>query len=162
METQFCLQQMMKIRLILDKNGSGIPNEDNSKKCYVYISITNGSEKVQIQKNEETGEFYIEGDSLTADLDGQEFKINYSFYEVKDNGGTFITSTSKTFTVRDGYYYTDSDKKTSGYGLVTDWSSSVLLLVLKLLFLQFLGKLRLQTLQQVKQLKFIMIFKFLR
>lgn len=114
-----------KAYYILDKNGSGIPNEDNSKKCYVYISITNGSEKVQIQKNEETGEFYIEGDSLTADLDSQEFKINYSFYEVKDNGGTFITSTSKTFTVRDGYYYTDSDKKTSGYGLVTDWSSSL-------------------------------------
>lgn len=114
-----------KAYYILDKNGSGIPNEDNSKKCYVYISITNGSEKVQIQKNEDTGDFYIEGDSLTADLDGQEFKINYSFYEVKDNGGTFITSTSKSFTVRDGYFYTDSDKTTSGYDLLTDWSSSI-------------------------------------
>ena len=111
---------------ILNKNGSGIPNENNSKNCYVCISITNGSESLSISKNDETGEFYIDGDSITAELDGQEFKINYAFYEVKDNGGTFITSTNKTFTVKDGYYYLTSEKEDSkrGYEITTSWDSS--------------------------------------
>lgn len=121
---------------VLNKNGSGIPNEESSKKCYVYISLISGDDSIEIEQDSETGEFYIDGSKLSAKtesgeakLEGYEFKVNYAFYQVQANGGTFITSTSKTFTVEDGYYYKDKDSaeenREYGYDLVTSWSTTV-------------------------------------
>ena len=111
---------------ILDANGSGIPSIENSKNCFVYISLTNGNDIVSIQG--EAGDYYIDGDTLVqnaTELNNQEYKLTYTFYQLNENGRTFITSTSRTFTVRNGYYYTNSSKETSGYSLVSDWATSV-------------------------------------
>lgn len=111
---------------ILDANGSGIPDIDNSKNCFVYISLTNGDSIVQLQG--ENGNYYIDGAVLVENastLNNQEYKLTYTFYQINENGKTFITSTSKSFTVKNGYYYTDSDKDTSGYSLVADWATTV-------------------------------------
>lgn len=111
---------------ILDANGSAIPSIENSKNCFVYISLTNGDSIVKLQG--EKGNYYIDGDVLVKNastLNNQEYKLTYTFYQINDNGKVFITSTSKTFTVKNGYYYTDSDKDKSGYGLVADWATTV-------------------------------------
>lgn len=93
---------------VTDRTGSGIDDDQH----YVYVSVTNGSEKVSVVKDETDGFLYIDGETLTQnaeELDGQELKITYSFYQKKKNKPVYITSTSKTFTVRDGYFYKDSD-----------------------------------------------------
>ena len=110
--------------IINGDGSSGIPGLEDSKNCYVDIRITNGSDAVTLSKDEETGNFIIDGELLTSELDEREIKITYSFYQVQANGSVFITSTSKTFTVRDGYYYKDSNEEEKGYDLVTSWSTS--------------------------------------
>lgn len=122
---------------ILNKDTSKLPQDDLdndfvAKKVYVNISITNGSNKVSIDEREVEGkkEFYISGETLSAmqnkkaELDGQEFKIFYSFYQKSENGDVFVNSTSKTFTVRTNYYYTSSEKETAGYDLVASFKGN--------------------------------------
>ncbi len=111
--------------IINGDGSSGIPGLEDSKNCYVDIRITNGSDAVTISKDEATGNFIIDGDLLTSELDEREIKITYSFYQVQASGSVFITSTSRTFTVRDGYYYKDSTEETKGYDIVTSWSTSI-------------------------------------
>ena len=111
---------------ILDKNGTGIPSIENSKNCFVYISLTNGDEIVTLQG--ENGNYYIDGDVLVENgstLNNQEYKLTYTFYQINENGKSFISSTSKTFKVKNGYYYTDSEKETSGYAISADFATTV-------------------------------------
>ncbi len=108
----------------LDKNGADIV--DNQKGCYVYINLSNGDESIKIEKSED-GNFFIDGDSLVNNVDNlktKDFKITYTFYQVRDNGKTFIVSTEKSFKVENGYYYTDSKEETSGYDMQVSWSTS--------------------------------------
>ena len=109
---------------VLDKNGAGRPGEPDSKNCFVAISITNGSEDLEIEKDSTTGNFVIKGDTITSALDGKEFTINYSFYQLKESNSVFIGSTTRTFSVKDGHYYTNSDKTESGYDLTATLSSA--------------------------------------
>lgn len=109
----------------LDSLGSGI-DEGNT---YVYIAVTNGSENLTVEKND-NGDFYISGSKIAEKIESlkdREIKITYSYYQKKGDKGVFITSTSKTFTIKDGYYYKDSDKSDSkrGYDIVASWSTSV-------------------------------------
>ena len=108
---------------------SDIPSYDSEKKAFVLVTLTGGSEtegefNVQLEKDED-GQYFIDGDKLIAEEDGTEFKITYSYYEIRSNQTpVFIASTSTTFTVEDEYYYTDSDRDQSGYSLSTSWSAS--------------------------------------
>ena len=107
----------------LTQDGSGIAT--NEKNCYVYISVTNGADDIAITTNE-NGDYIIDGDSLIDhELDGRTFTITYTYYELRANGNrTFIASTNKSFTVEEGYYYTDSSEETSGYDIQVSWSTS--------------------------------------
>lgn len=107
----------------LTQDGSGIAT--NEKNCYVYISVTNGADDIAITTNE-NGDYIIDGDSLIDhELDGRTFTITYTYYELRANGNrTFIASTNKSFTVEEGYYYTDSSEETSGYDIQVKWSTS--------------------------------------
>lgn len=107
----------------LTQDGSGIAT--NEKNCYVYISVTNGADDIAITTNE-NGDYIIDGDSLIDHkLDGRTFTITYTYYELRANGNrTFIASTNKSFTVEEGYYYTDSSEETSGYDIQVKWSTS--------------------------------------
>ena len=107
----------------LTKDGSGIAT--NEKNCYVYISVTNGADDIAITTNE-NGDYIIDGDSLIDHkLDGRTFTITYTYYELRANGNrTFIASTNKSFTVEEGYYYTDSSEETSGCDIQVIWSTS--------------------------------------
>ena len=107
----------------LTQDGSGIAT--NEKNCYVYISVTNGADDIAITTNE-NGDYIIDGDSLIDhELDGRTFTITYTYYELRANGNrTFIASTNKSFTVEEGYYYTDSSEETSGYDIQVIWSTS--------------------------------------
>lgn len=104
-------------------------SDSENKNCFVYISLTSGNDEIKLQKNEETGMFYIDGAELIEKAEaGTEFKITYSFYQVRSNGNTtFIASTSNTFKVEDGYYYNTSNEEEGdeGYSLSTSWSTSV-------------------------------------
>ena len=107
----------------LTQDGSGIAT--NEKNCYVYISVTNGADDIAITTNE-NGDYIIDGNSLIDhELDGRTFTITYTYYELRANGNrTFIASTNKSFTVEEGYYYTDSSEETSGYDIQVNWSTS--------------------------------------
>ena len=107
----------------LTQDGSGIAT--NEKNCYVYISVTNGADDIAITTNE-NGDYIIDGNSLIDhELDGRTFTITYTYYELRANGNrTFIASTNKSFTVEEGYYYTDSSEETSGYDIQVIWSTS--------------------------------------
>jgi hypothetical protein len=101
--------------------------EDSSKGGFVEISLANGETEISIEERtnaEGKKEFYISGESL-ANQNGREFKIFYSYYQIGESGNVFVGSTSKTFSVKDNYYYTTSDKDTTGYALETSFSSSV-------------------------------------
>ena len=96
---------------------------------FVLVKLTNGGEDLTIDTDED-GKMYIDGSTISekaATIDGQEFKITYSYYEVKDGENVYISSTSKRFTVKNGYYYKDSDKSDSkrGIDLETSWTTSV-------------------------------------
>ncbi len=106
-----------------DKTGAGVTEDQ-----YVYVSVTNGSEAITVKTGDD--KLYIDGQELTDDaetLDGQEFKVTYAYYEVRDGRGVYVTSTSKTFTVRDGYYYKDSTKSDAkrGLDLEATWATSI-------------------------------------
>lgn len=115
-------------------SATDIPTGQDAKKTYVKVSLANGSEKVSIQERtnaEGKKEFYISGEDLSelddkdeAVLNGEDVKIFYSFYQKTENGDVFVSSTSKTFTIKTNYYYTDSDKDTAGYNLVASFSGS--------------------------------------
>lgn len=95
-----------------DATGAGIADH------FVYVSVTNGSEAITVKSNDDG--LYIDGQDLTdnaATLDGQEFKVTYSYYEKKGDTKVYIASTSKTFTVKNGYYYLDSTKADDKRGL---------------------------------------------
>lgn len=103
----------------------------DGKNAFVYISLTGGSENtetnepnVKLEKDQD-GNFYINGASLKNELAGTEFKITYSYYEIRQNSTpVFINSTSTTFTVQDEYYFTTSEKSEHGYELNTSWSTT--------------------------------------
>lgn len=103
--------------------------DTENKNCFVYISLTSGNDSITLHQDAKTGEFYIAGTDLLENAeDGTEFKITYSFYQVRSNGNaTFIASTSTTFTVEDEYYYNTSEEEEgdAGYSLSTSWSTSV-------------------------------------
>ena len=114
----------------IDRNSYPTGEGDTeNKNCFVYISLTSGNDEIKLQQNADTGEFYIDGAELIEKAEaGTEFKITYSFYQVRSNGNTtFIASTSNTFTVEDGYYYNTSEENEGdeGYSLSTSWSTSV-------------------------------------
>lgn len=103
------------------------------KNAFVYISLTGGSEdndsgefNVKLEKDVNTGNYYISGESLLNEEDGTEFKITYSYYELRENSQSpvFIASTSTTFTVEDEYYFTNSEENENGYSLTTSWSKT--------------------------------------
>lgn len=104
------------------------PNSFNpgEKTGFVYISLANAAD-IKVYDREVSGktEYYLKNSELAA-LKGQEIKVLYSYYQVSEGGKkVFVTSTSKTFTVRDGYFYKNADKTESGYELETTWSTSI-------------------------------------
>lgn len=125
-----------------DENGDEILSSDaenfttsksilGGKSSYVEISITNGDEDLKVI--EKDGKFivkttdYEEGVNeghITNALKGKEYTINYSFYEVKDAAKVFVASTTKTFTVKDGYYKTSkATNAENGFELVAELST---------------------------------------
>lgn len=120
-------------------NQAPVDVAEDTKKVYVSISLAYGSDKVSIQSREVAiegtddtkTEYYISGEKLSelnadeeAVLNGQDIKINYTFYQKTDNGDVFVNSTSKTFTVKTNYYYKASDKKEEGYDLVASFAGA--------------------------------------
>lgn len=94
---------------------------------YVKLSIVNSGKDVTIKSRDNNGktEYYISGEDLSkAELNGQEFKVYYSYYQVGSKD-VFVSSVSKSFTVKSNYYYETSDKESAGYDLETSWSTSV-------------------------------------
>lgn len=111
----------------LDSRPTYTPDGENS---FVYISLTGGSMdeggnyNVKIKKNEDTGEFYIDGADLANIDSGSEFTITYYFYEIRENGNiSYINSTTRTFTVHDDYYHTTSNGD-AGYTLNASFSTT--------------------------------------
>ena len=111
----------------LDSRPTYTPDGENS---FVYISLTGGSMdeggnyNVKIKKNEDTGEFYIDGADLASIDSGSEFTITYYFYEIRENGNiSYINSTTRTFTVHDDYYHTTSNGD-AGYTLNASFSTT--------------------------------------
>lgn len=107
------------------------PSYESEKKAFVLITLTGGNETegefdVKLEKNTEGDGYFISGEDLSLQDDGSEFKLTYSYYELRENNQTpvFIASTSTTFTVEDEYYFTDSDRNENGYSLTTSWSTS--------------------------------------
>lgn len=98
---------------------------DDDKNAFVEITLSNAGSSVSIKEREVEGkkEYYISGEDL-ANQNGREFKVYYSYYQISDNGNVFVSSTSKSFTVKNNYYYTTSDKEEIGYSLETNWSTS--------------------------------------
>lgn len=110
---------------------ANLPTE-GYKNSYVKISIVNAGKDVTIEPLKEEGSdkvigYYIPGEKISkAELNGQEFKIYYTYYQEGTGANdVFISSVSKTFTVKSNYYYTDENKEETGYALETSWSSSV-------------------------------------
>lgn len=100
------------ITVILDGEEAPAENKD-----YMQISIDQAySEDVKIARNE-SGDYYISGESL-KNANGYEFKIVYKFFQ----NGVQIASTDKTFSVEDKYY-TNSENK-AGYKLTASFSTS--------------------------------------
>lgn len=112
---------------VIDKDTSSIAT--NEKNAYVSVSISNAGKAVNIKSRTNAAgkkELYIAGADLAkAELNGQEFKVYYSYYQVGSGDDIFVSSVSKSFTVRSNYYYTNSKKEDAGYSLTTDWSTSV-------------------------------------
>jgi len=103
--------------------------EGDEKNAFVQISLANNTNLISIKKNATTGEFYLAGSDLAKkELKGQELKVVYSYYQMTDGAPVFVSSTSKAFTIREGYYRLDSSKEWSesnkGYELETSWSTS--------------------------------------
>ncbi len=98
------------------------------KNSFVVVSITNGSDDLQVEEikdaNENVTGFAVKGENITSDLKGKEYTIAYDYYEVKDSKNIFVASTTKTFTVRDGYYRKSSKENAEkGYDLVATLST---------------------------------------
>ena len=106
--------------------------DTQSKNAYVKISISNAGKDVPIvpvMEGEEVVGYKIPGDKLSVDaLSGQEFKVYYSFYQEGSQADkdVFVSSVSKSFTVKSNHYYKSSNKTDSnkGYELETTFSSS--------------------------------------
>ncbi|MBQ8908763.1 MAG: hypothetical protein IJY90_00525 [Clostridia bacterium] len=104
---------------------------------YVKLALTNGGEGLEIKpKYDETDAtklvgYYISGEELSSydehdakyTYDGKTLKVVYSFYQTVNGKAVYVASTSKTFTVKANYYYTDSTKETEGYDLVATLAS---------------------------------------
>ncbi len=112
-----------------DKASYTLPTGENAKKYYVSISLAislNGQESqlaiksrdVEIEGSSDTKKEYYLSYADLKNLDGQDIKIFYAFYQKSSGNDVFVASTSKTFTVKSNYYYTKSDKKAVGYELV--------------------------------------------
>lgn len=116
-----------KAYYVVNKDTTSLPTGEDAKNVYVSISLAvslkSGEEAISIKKNAETGEFYLDNADL-AKLDGQDIKVFYAFYQKTKNGDVFVSSTSKTFTVKANYYYKDSKKAITGYDLVASFSGS--------------------------------------
>ncbi len=108
----------------LDKNDFELPSND-SKGAFVTISLSQGS-KIAIDSKEIDGKtaFYISNENLLK-VKGQEIQVFYSYYQMSDNNQpVFVSSVSKTFTVKEEYYFKNSKEEEKGYDLETKWSSS--------------------------------------
>ncbi len=108
----------------LDKDDYQLPSDDE-KESFVTISIAKGS-NVSVKSREVEGktEYYISNADL-ANIKGQDVQVFYSYYQMSENGPVFVSSTSKTFSVKEGYYLKKADSEEKGYELETSWSSSV-------------------------------------
>lgn len=101
----------------------GTPSIPTGKTSFVAISITNGGEDLQVKpvkdETDNTIGYAIKGSDITSALKGKEYTINYAYYEVKEGNPIFVASTTKSFTVRDGYYRKSSATNAeAGYSLV--------------------------------------------
>lgn len=122
---------------VKDSDGEEIQTEyvinkarSNEATSYVNISISNAGKDVNIKSREVQGktEYYISGEDLSKEeLNGQEFKIYYSYYQVGADvtSDVFVASVNKSFTVKSNYFYKTSAKENAGYELETAWSTSV-------------------------------------
>lgn len=110
---------------VLNKDTTSLPTGQDAKNVYVSISLAVSLEEdsISIKSREVQGktEYYLDHADL-ANLDGQDIKVFYAFYQ--KTGDVFVSSTSKTFTVKENYYYKDSKKETTGYDLVASFSGS--------------------------------------
>lgn len=128
---------VLPLPTVKDSDGEEIETEyvigkakSDEATSYVNISISNAGKDVNVKSRTVEGktEYYISGEDLSkAELNGQEFKVYYSYYQVGSDASNdvFVSSVSKSFTVKSNYYYTASDKANAGYTLETAWSTSV-------------------------------------
>lgn len=104
------------------------------KNAFVQVSITNGSEYLQIVEDE--GKFVVKTKDydktdkenkpghITSQQANKEYTINYSYYEVIDGAKVFVASTTKKFKVQDGYYKQTKDGE-NGYSILATRSSKI-------------------------------------
>ncbi len=98
----------------------------DSKGNQLVITLSTGTKNVQIQKDETTGKYFIDGDLLAAKNDDGiytalgVYRINYTYY----SNGVFVAQTTKTFEVKDKYFMTEKDNTKSGYTLSASFASS--------------------------------------
>jgi len=117
---------------LLNQNKTNFTDSER-KNAYVSLSISNAGKDVPIEAIKEEGTdkvigYKIPGNKLSVEaLSGQEFKVYYSYYQVGSGEDVFVSSVSKSFTVKSNYYYKTSEKKNGneGYALETSWSNSV-------------------------------------
>ncbi len=101
-----------------------LPSND-TKSGFVNITLSKDS-KIAINSREVEGktEFYISNENLLK-VKGQDVQIYYSYYQMNENNEpVFVSSVSKKFSVKDGYYFKNSKEEEKGYDLETKWSNS--------------------------------------
>ncbi|MBE6804788.1 MAG: hypothetical protein E7379_02855 [Clostridiales bacterium] len=99
---------------------------------YVKIKITCGADEINAETKTVNGkEVYVipaatlsAGEEGDRTYDGKTIKVLYSFYQKVDDKSVYVASTSKSFIVKEKYYFADSEKKDSEYELVASFSSN--------------------------------------
>lgn len=100
--------------------------KQNTTENQLVITLSTGVEGVKIEKNAETGKFFIDGDALCKkNEDGNYvaegvYKINYTLYQ----NGVFVSQTTKEFEVEESHFQVEGEKDKSGFTLSADYASS--------------------------------------
>ncbi len=123
---------VLPIPSVVDENGDKVELDaadivtslNSNKDRQVVIKVVRGTETLNIEKNEETGKYFISGKTLCAQAENGNFSqlgvhtVSYTYYE----NGVFVSQTTKTFDVENNYY-TKSNSTDAGYTLSASLST---------------------------------------